>query len=406
MLLIIEAWSVNVCRLGAFPFVIRDLPLQLKLIFNIEPLFGEMTGVGIFTRKMLEALAEQPKVETIRLFAGHLDRGDFNGETFSKSFKTGSAAAPKRRFAFTKYIPDAFLWSASRFVFWWRTLKLRDHIYIETNSISKPFAGKTVVFCHDLSVIRYRDYHPSRRVKFFDRYLEKSIREASDIAIISPPIGEEIKQRFKRNCSILAPPGTDPLPAASAVSERTLSVLDKLDGYILSVGSLEPRKNIEGLVNAFKQLARDTRKHYPLVFVGPEGWKNDSLLASLETLENKGEAIRLGYLSEEDLSAVYSSATLYAYLSHYEGFGIPVVEAMNAGVPVIANKDAALIFTAGDAAALVNGSNPEEVSQTIQRLLENPEERAHMIQRGYENIKRFSWSQSAKTLVDAIEKLK
>lgn len=373
----------------------------MKLIFNIEPLIGELTGVGVFTLQLLKATALQPEVEEIQLFSGYRYVGAYTPEVLDDLLIGPSTNEHiRRRFPITARLPIEWLWRASRCLHWLRTYKYRSYLYVETSSILRPFAGKTLLFCHDLSVIRYREFHPATRVKFFDHYFRQSIERSSMIATISPPIADEITKQFNKSCSLVVPPAVDMTPYPDADHP-----LPYLSGYILTVGSLEPRKNLDRLITAFKKLPDELRKSFPLVFVGGQGWRNERLLHEIEDLVQLGEAYQLGYVSNADLQRLYASASLFAFLSHYEGFGIPVIEAMSAGAPVLISQDPALLDTAGGAAETIDEQNVEAISDVLLKLLSNPQRREDLRALGFDNAKRFSWQTSAQKLIEGLKKL-
>lgn len=361
---------------------------------------GEMTGIGHFTLNLMSELSNHPEIEEIALFSGHNSMGTYSPALIQRILSDNSQGTRARRFRATKILPTRLLWIISRAMFYFRTLKLRDHVYVETNLIQRPFAGSSILFCHDLSVLRYRDYHPQRRVRFFDLYFEASIKSCTRIATISEAVAAEITESFGRKCDLVVYPAID----TSSWGDKAVNneIMEAASGYILTVGSMEPRKNLDGLIRAFKQLPEELRRSYPLVFVGPEGWKNEELRSEIQDLETRAEAVRLGYVSQSELANLYSNATLFAFLSHYEGFGIPVIEAMSFGTPVLISEDPALGETAGGAAEIVDAKDAIAVSRSILELIESRSTRDELSEKAKENVQRFSWRESANTLVNAI----
>jgi alpha-1,3-rhamnosyl/mannosyltransferase len=159
--------------------------------------------------------------------------------------------------------------------------------------------------------------------------------------------------------------------------------------FVLFIGTVEPRKNLDGLVSAFQVLPAAVRDEFELVLAGPIGW------ADRATVERVRAARYLGYVPERDIAALTAAATVFAYPSLYEGFGFPVAQAMAAGVPVVTSNVSALPEIAGDAALLVDPRSQSELREALERLLLYPDIRARMSARGRERAERFRWDTCA-----------
>ncbi len=163
--------------------------------------------------------------------------------------------------------------------------------------------------------------------------------------------------------------------------------------YLLNVGTLEPRKNIGRLLEAYTGLKPSLREEHDLILVGMEGWLSPRVM---DQLRSGIPGVRwLDYVPKEDLLAIISGATLCVYASLYEGFGFPVVECMAAGVPVIASRAGSLPEISGDAAVLVDPLSVEEIRAAIERLLLSPETRRRMIEAGRKQAQRYRWENTA-----------
>jgi alpha-1,3-rhamnosyl/mannosyltransferase len=170
-------------------------------------------------------------------------------------------------------------------------------------------------------------------------------------------------------------------------------------GYLLTVSSIHPRKNLQGLLNAHQLLKQRLASDVPrLVVVGQQYWGDQGLQSRAQALEID----LLGYVSQPDLPALYRGARLFVYPSLYEGFGLPPVEAMASGVPVICGDNSALPEAVGDAAHMVDMSAPAAIADAVASLLRGDERREHWVKVGLEWVKRFSWQQTAERLADAL----
>jgi glycosyltransferase involved in cell wall biosynthesis len=160
-------------------------------------------------------------------------------------------------------------------------------------------------------------------------------------------------------------------------------------GFVLFVGTIEPRKNLDVLLDAYEALPVGLREHYEMVVAGPEGWHAG------RTMERLQHVRYLGYVPEEDLAPLTAAATVFAYPSLYEGFGFPVAQAMAAGVPVITSNVSAMPEVAGNAAILVDPRSQSELRSALSRVLTSPELRISMAASGRERAKQFRWTECA-----------
>ena len=173
--------------------------------------------------------------------------------------------------------------------------------------------------------------------------------------------------------------------------------------FILFVGNSNPRKNLMRLLKAFDGLKERGRIPHQLVVAGEQGWKFDRENA-LRRLKHR-EAVRfVGFVPDGDMPALYSAASLFAFPTLYEGFGIPVLEAQSCGVPVLASDCSALPEVGGKGALYVNPYDESSIAEGMWKLLTNRELAAELTQAGYENVKRFSWERSSERLSEIIEK--
>jgi alpha-1,3-rhamnosyl/mannosyltransferase len=173
--------------------------------------------------------------------------------------------------------------------------------------------------------------------------------------------------------------------------------------YALYVGTVEPRKNVGGLLDAWQGLPAALREEFALVVAGPEGWKSSQ---TMTRLRSPAAGIHyLGYVPEPDLPALTAGATVFVYPSFYEGFGFPVAQAMAAGVPVITSDVSSLPEIAGGAAALIDPRSVAEIGQALARLLTSPAERAHRAQAGKSRAQDFRWETCARQTVEFFGKI-
>lgn len=172
--------------------------------------------------------------------------------------------------------------------------------------------------------------------------------------------------------------------------------------YVLFVGTLQPRKNIVRLIEAFSRIKKDIS----LVIVGKKGWQYDEILEAPKKFGVEKKVKFLGFVSDEDLPAIYKKALCFVLPSLYEGFGLPVLEAMKYGCPVIASNTSSLPEAGGDAALYVNPLDVEDIAKNLESIIQNSELRQKLIKKGYEQVKKFSWEKTARETLTALEGLK
>ena len=268
---------------------------------------------------------------------------------------------------------------------------------------------RNVLTVHDLSVFSYPETHDKRIAQRARRRLPIMLRAAARIITPSEAVKHELIERFQIDSETIAvtaeaPRKTfQPMPAGEmlAVKQR----LDIADDFILFVGTIEPRKNLLTLVRAFAELLRDNAHRPQLVIAGPKGWLTAEFDRAVAEA-NFGDRLRLiGYVGDDDLRALYSSCIAFVSPSLYEGFGLPPLEAMACGAPVIASRIAAHVETLGANALLVEPADEHALAKAIATLLENPDERGRLSRSGLEHAEDFSWEKTAKLTFEVYEKM-
>jgi len=177
-----------------------------------------------------------------------------------------------------------------------------------------------------------------------------------------------------------------------------------LGSYVLFVGTLQPRKNIARLIEAFAKVAQ-RKKDVELVIIGKKGWLYEAILDAPQKFGISHKVKFLDFVTDEDLPSFYKHAICFILPSLYEGFGLPVLEAMSYGCPVITSNISSLPEAGGDAAAYVNPTDSNEIAAKILELIENEKVRKNMIKKGYEQIKKFSWEKTAGETLKVLEEI-
>ncbi|MEA5594388.1 glycosyltransferase family 1 protein [Rivularia sp. UHCC 0363] len=165
--------------------------------------------------------------------------------------------------------------------------------------------------------------------------------------------------------------------------------------YLLFVSTIEPRKNIAAIISAFNYLKQKYKIPHNLVLIGQKGWHYESIFTAIENSAYKKQIYHLDYLSDELVALFYAKADVFVYPSHYEGFGLPVLEAMTLGTPVVTSNTSSLPEVAGDAALLINPDEPMQLAEAILKFISDSQLRQEFINKGKERAKIFSWERTA-----------
>ena len=259
---------------------------------------------------------------------------------------------------------------------------------------------RAVMTFHDAGPWRYPDAQTLHGRLYFRTLLSRGLRTSTRVVTVSKhaksEIGHFLGNRYLPKISIA--PGAGRAEFGQLVSDRRKQQVradHRLpDAYFLTVATVEPRKNLPTLFASYTQLKQQLGQACPaLVVVGRKGWNCDDILRYMKTLQ--GNVHFLGHISDQDLIAVYQMATCFIFPSLYEGFGLPVIEAMMAGCPVITTSSSSLPEVAGDAALLVDPLDTGEMARAMQGVLQDAALQQRMIAAGRVQAARFSWNETA-----------
>ena len=278
--------------------------------------------------------------------------------------------------------------------------------YFEPNYLPYEADVPTIITVHDISHLRHPETHPAKRVEDLTRLLPGAIERASCILTVSEFSRREVISEFGVDPGRVhaTPLGVDPRfhPRDADATRALLAPLGLTYGrYVLSVGTLEPRKNVLAVLRAHGKLPADLRQRYPLVIAGKSGWLTETLDREIAKGEARGDVRRLGHVSDPQLPLLYAGATLFAYPSLYEGFGLPPLEAMASGVPVIVSNRASLPEVVGDAGIQVEPDDVDGLAASLQRIVEDAEFARELAERGLARARTFTWRRCAEMTMHA-----
>jgi glycosyltransferase involved in cell wall biosynthesis len=362
-----------------------------RIAFNATALLSPLTGIGQYGRQLALGLASRPDLQTDFLYGTRWSR-----EVFCSPAQVSANTMPWIR----KHIP--FSYELRRFLQNYRFAQhAKKHVidlYHEPNIVPLQFAGPTIITVHDLSWIRHPQAHPLERVRAMNKYFPPGLERASLVLTDSEFVKNELIEVFGTQADKIRPVmlGVETLfhPRSPDDSRAVLLSHGLSHGnYILAVGTLEPRKNLTVALHAFMRLSSQIRKHFPLVLVGMRGWHTTELEQQIAPLVASGEIRLLGYLPREDLATLVSGAATLVYPSIYEGFGLPPLEAMASGVPVISSNVSSIPEVVGDTGILLDPHDVNAFTAAMELMVTSPELRTAMGQKALERSHGFTWAQ-------------
>lgn len=283
-------------------------------------------------------------------------------------------------------------------------------VFHATHFIAPPVAkAKTVLTIHDLAFLKFPKLFTSAQGQQFSRLCKQSCHKSNTIISISASTKIDLV-----NLLAIPPEKITNIPLASREIFRPITKTEDsidmaaryslFDNYILFVGTIEPRKNPMRLIQAYAQLPDYIRNDFHLVLAGGRGWLCDGVYTEPQRLGlPEGSVKFLDYVPDEDLVYLMNGASVFVYPSLYEGFGLPPLEAMACGVPVISSNISSIPEVVGDAGILVDPYSVEELSNAIQRVLEDSTLAKELGQKGLERSRQFSWERTARETLKVYE---
>ncbi len=372
--------------------------MALRIGFDITPLSVPRSGVSTYTANLLEQLQQGPDtILPLSHYPVHYRWSD-NGDGTPASNPAGSGNGSDPGDSRPKRMNKTF-WMQYHLRRQLKKMKLDlCHFTNSVGPISAPCP--TILTIHDMTLWLHPSYHPWQRLVAMRPIIPIAARKAEAIITVSHSAKKDIVRILgvpaEKVHVIYEAPGAEFRPLNNGpeleVARRKYGLPEH---FILHVGTLEPRKNLVRLLEAFEQLRRTRAIGHDLVFAGKRGWKDDAIFATVQRLNLAGAVHFLDFVPGRLLPAIYNLADTLVFPSMYEGFGLPLVEAMACGTPVVASPFGALKEVAGEAAVFINPTDVTSIVDGLRRVLADRQLHTSLRIQGLERARQFGWEKTA-----------
>ncbi len=384
---------------------------MLKVVVDATPLLPRPSGVGLYVYNLIRSLytlSFQENFELGIVYQPSLKNWLLGNLSFPDSLENYSnrylLPLPVRVLNLLSVFPNPLLsYFEEGFGY--------PNIFHGTNYTVYPCQKSLKVMnIYDLSFIKYPNYVNSI-VRTYTKRVKHSLKWSDLVITISESTKKDIVEYLN-----VEPERVYVTPLASRyytnyLNENLSTQLIKTANYnfeipyFLFVSTIEPRKNIIALISAFNWLKEKYKIGHHLILIGQKGWKYQQIFEEIERSPWKDHIHNLNYLSDEEVALFYSKADVFVYPSHYEGFGLPVLEAMTLGAPVITSNTSSLPEVAGDAALLIDPDDASCLAEAMLQVISDSQLRQDLIQKGQRRAKLYSWENTAKTTLNAYRAL-
>jgi glycosyltransferase involved in cell wall biosynthesis len=372
--------------------------MQLRIGIDFTSASRERAGIGRYARELIRALSRLDHTHSYVLFVPRDAHDELLRYDWSSNFVIRRAPLTER------YL--AALWQRARVPLFIETFLGAVDVFYSPDFLLPPTrAPRQLVTVHDLSYLRVPECFPAPLLRYLTRAVPPSLARAhlilADAASTQRDLVELYRVPSEKIRVVYSGVDARFRPDVPEDARARIRELTRGKPYILAVGTLQPRKNYARLVQSFANLIHNASlslDDYQLLIVGGRGWMYEELFALVERLNLRARVRFLDFVADDDLPALYASATLFVYPSLYEGFGLPVAEALATGAPVVCSNAASLPEVAGDAALYFDPRDVDALTATLARALADDALRANLRARGLAQVKQFTWERAAREL--------
>lgn len=371
----------------------------MNIAVNTRFLLGDgLEGVGYFTREVFSRLVRQhPEHQFYFLF----DRPYTPAHLYAPNVHPVVVSPPARH---------PLLWK------WWYDVKLpgvlrrikADLLVSPDGYCSLSTKVPQCLVVHDLGFLHQPATYRKTHLAYFKRYYPRFVQKARTIAAVSEHTKQDLIRQYKTptgKIDVVYSAAKDvfqPLPFEE--KQRVKEQYTEGREYFIYTGAIHPRKNLVNLLKAFSLFKKRQRVSWKLVLAGRLAWKNDEFLTLLKTYKFRDDVVLTGYLPESELARLTASAYALVYPSLFEGFGVPVLEAMKCGVPPLTSEGTSMQEIGGDAALYFNPAEPPDIADKLMLIYKDENLRSQLILKGKEQVAQFSWDRTAALVWEAMMK--
>ncbi|ACS87037.1 glycosyltransferase family 4 protein [Musicola paradisiaca] len=377
----------------------------MKVILSVEPIRFPLTGIGRYTWELASALMQASQLSDLKFFSGRQFLRELPQVNECSDIQYGLKQWVQKSYLATEIyrLLVPLLKKAA--------LKNHDdYLYHGPNFFLPPFPGKKIATFHDLSPFTWAQCNTPQRNRFRQKEILKTLASADALITDSMYTRQEVANYFNwpieriYSVPLACSPDfhqRDPEECREILSQYQLTY----QHYSLYVGTIEPRKNLVALLDAYSRLPLDCRRRIPLILTGYQGWHNESIMLRLETAQREGWARYLGYLPAKALPILFSGARVFCFPSLYEGFGLPVLEAIASGVPVVCSDSSSLPEVVGEAGLMCKPDDIECMTALLIQAIDDGVWRGAAISKGLQRASEFSWQQCAEQTIEVYQKV-
>jgi glycosyltransferase involved in cell wall biosynthesis len=371
----------------------------MKIAVNTRLLLkGKLEGIGWFTLETLKRMTRNhPEHEFIFIF----DRPYDQGYIFSENI-TPVVIGPQARHPFLFYA--WFEFQIPRIL-----KKYKVDLFLSPDGyLSLRTKVPQLAVIHDINFVHRPGDLPWLIAKYYNYFFPKFARIAKRISTVSYYSKEDITRSFKVDYDKIdvVYDGINQIfePISAEEKKQTREKYTKGSEYFLFVGALHPRKNVSGLLKAFDAFKSVNKNGMKLVIVGGEMHKTGEIFDTYENMRSKDDVVFTGRVSSADLHYIFGAAFVLTFVPFFEGFGIPIVEAMSAGVPVICSNTTSIPEVGGNAVLYADPMKIDQITEAMLKLVDNDKLRKSLIKKGFAQKNKFSWDETARLLWMSIER--
>lgn len=370
----------------------------MKILINTRFLLKDkLEGIGWFSFEVAQRLAKMhPEIEFVYAFDRAFDERFITSDNIKPVVLFPPARHPFLFYAF-------FEWAIPRLV----KKEKPDLFFSPDGFLSLSIDTPTVLTIHDLAYWHFPQQVSWIQEKYYSHYMPKFAQRANQITTVSTFTKEDIVDKFNINPAKIAVTyngyNLSYKPISALEKEAVKKEFAQGEEYFLYVGSIHPRKNIPNILRAFETFKNKENSRMKLLLVGRMAWQTSEVGAVYEKMKHKNDVLFLGYQNIENLHRIVGAAFANVYVSLFEGFGIPILESLKAGVPVITSNTSSMPEVLGDAGLLVNPTNVDSIAEAMQTMYKDEKLRQDFLEKGIWQSQKFSWDLTAEKVWKSIE---